>query len=667
MGLLTDIIEQHVEQKHKDEEQRRSALRQFYYDRIHDDNTDPNVREQLSTDYLKLLSPEAKKSAQKGFGLIGKLKQAFGKGPQPQTPQQPAQGPALAPQPRYPGQPAPQPQPTPADRFKAGPPGLEAPAQQPPQFFKNYGVAALSQAKTAEQQKADIDLKERIAEYAAQSEQKTKDRNRILTDIRDNPTLTDAQKQEATLKVWGVTEKPEAMKPVRVKLKDGTEMSALVSKGGDYFTLGHSPLDADSIDREVTAKPPSGQIRSVPHAVSVDDAKVQAQTGAVFKNQDGDAIELDKLPPGMGLQAMVAGDKMFWVPITPNQKDITVGNEKYAVTPYNISKTGQSGENAPVALGVSRTPTQRTSEQIAVNPVTGEITKNTLRSSSTPQTPGAAQSAPASAPAPRAAPPSSAPATPPPTSPRPAPQSGDIKGVPPGMYNTQLNRVIPVREAATQIFGDPSQPDLKPLKDFRKLADSEDSRKRLGEALRLTFNALNQATGGANVTAGAGPISVSAGGIGSVLQNYFGVPQTLADQQTKIMQGAMAKLTPEEREAYDATMSSFSTIVGLRSLTRASAAQSSVQAIEREMPVIGVNTFDSSQFADQLQRLAEVVTNGVKGIPPGMLDSKLVQRVNQLPGEMQKLKSGPAKAPASKSAPKTADDFFKAHPELAPK
>jgi hypothetical protein len=96
-GLLTNLIEQKVEKSHRDEEDRKQRLRQFYYDRIHDETTPPEVREQLSQDYFKLLSPDAKKSAQKGMGLIGKLKQAFGG----QKPQQPQQG---QPQPAQPTQ-----------------------------------------------------------------------------------------------------------------------------------------------------------------------------------------------------------------------------------------------------------------------------------------------------------------------------------------------------------------------------------------------------------------------------------------------------------------------------------------------------------------------------------------------------------------------------------
>ena len=82
-------------------------------------------------------------------------------------------------------------------------------------------------------------------------------------------------------------------------------------------------------------------------------------------------------------------------------------------------------------------------------------------------------------------------------------------------------------------------------------------------------------------------------------------------------------MSPEEKEAYDSIMSSFSTVVGLRSLTKASAAQASVSAIERELPVIGVNTFDSSSLPIRCSDWLEVVSYGVKvRIPKGMLDPR---------------------------------------------
>ncbi len=208
-----------------------------------------------------------------------------------------------------------------------------------------------------------------------------------------------------------------------------------------------------------------------------------------------------------------------------------------------------------------------------------------------------------------------------------------------------LERITPVREAATQLFGDPSQPDIKGLKDFASLADNEKSRKRLGKALKLTFDSFSKATGESGIHAGAGPVSLNAsGGVIQLIENAFGVPPKLAEQSAQIMQNALKDLTPEEREAYNATMSAFGTIVGLRSLTRASAAQSLVATIEREMPIIGVNTTNSDQFADQMTRLAEIVYNGTKGVPKAMWEQTpgLLDRIQKLPSEAKKMKKSGA-------------------------
>jgi hypothetical protein len=408
------------------------------------------------------------------------------------------------------------------------------------------------------------------------------------------------------------------------------------------------PDGSESWQRQAVKQTASGVPRVMGH-ISATDAKGQASKGKKFLDEAGNEIDVTELPEQMALTAVAKGDKSFYVPITQAQTHFSVGGRMYAVPTLEQINLGKG---SGVELGVSRTPTQSSHEQIAID-AQGNVTKNTLRSTSTPQTPGAAgRPASAQPPASGAPPPAQAqPRTPAPASSTAPKQSGDIKGIPTGMYNQSLQRVTPVREAATQIFGDPSQPELKPLISFSKLADNKESRERLGKALRLTFSQLNEATGGSHIAAGAGPISVSTGGVGTWLENYFNVPQKVAQEQVRNMQEAISGLTPEEKEAYDATMSAFGTVVGLRSLTRASAAQASVQTIEREMPVIGVNTTNSEQFLDQAQRLAEIVYNGTKGIPEGMWDPAMIQRLKGLPSEIQKMKKSKASPNGTLSAP----------------
>lgn len=416
------------------------------------------------------------------------------------------------------------------------------------------------------------------------------------------------------------------------------------------------PDGSETWAKEAAKQTASGVPRVIGH-LSSTDAKTQSNGGKKFQDEAGNDIDVSDLPEQMGLVTVTQGSKTFYVPYTQAQTHFNVGGKVYAVpTLDQINLSKGSG----VELGASRTPTSASHEQIAVDS-NGNPVKNTLRSTNTPSTPGiagrsASDSAVSNSADQRSSPQSQpkANANAPKASPSGAltPASSDIKGVPLGMYNQSLQRVTPVREAATQLFGDPQQPELKGLQSFANLADNKESRERLGKALRQTFTALDQSTGGAHIAAGAGPVSVSTGGFGVILENYFGVGPKVAEQQAKMMQDTIGSLTPEEREAYDATMSAFGTIVGLRALTKASAAQASVSTIEREMPVIGVNTTNSSQFYDQMQRLAEIVYNGTKGIPEGMWDKGMLDRLKSLPNEMQKLKKGASASPSGKlSAP----------------
>jgi hypothetical protein len=154
---------------------------------------------------------------------------------------------------------------------------------------------------------------------------------------------------------------------------------------------------------------------------------------------------------------------------------------------------------------------------------------------------------------------------------------------------------------------------------------------------------MEAANGGPNADARVGPVGLGTGGLGAWIGNQLSIPASNAGAETKMMQNAINKLTPREREAFDSIMSSYSTIVGLRSLTRASAAQSSVSAIEREMPAIGLNTFSRAQFVDQLSRLAEVTKNGFAGLPPdirGPGQASPQQLIGQINKTMAGLRGG---------------------------
>jgi hypothetical protein len=654
MGLLTDLLEKKIESKHRDEEDKKERMRSFYYDRIHDDNTDPAVREQISQDYLKLLSPDAKKQAQQGMGMLAKLKSAFTGGPkQPQQGQQPQQPSGPVPPPsnpppagmaglpdqndpnaqpatQAPGQQKPPAQPTPAAALRAG-----------PQFFKDYGLAAEARKD------------ERTGKLADDAGLKGRDKALFVAS-------------------GGTKLPPDKTTTVKAIARDGVDPDT----GKPYDGLWDHTVGPD---KETWAKRPEGGASGRPtilssDVVTLDHAQKLGQAGVKYHDAEGKEIDLSQVPQGMVLQAIHRGDKTYYVPRDVQDKVVDVNGIKYAVSPFEVQGLPQG---AGTALGLKNAPTSSTHQVMAVD-AQGNPTTNTLTSTRTPQAGGIAGRPGGAPPTPGA----QAKPVPPPNAPQPPqPKGGNITphvaqappakpmNMTPGMYNNALKRIGPIREAATQIFGDPSQPDLKGLISYGQIADKPESREKLGKALKLTLDGMDEATGGAHISASAGPISVGTGGVGSVLTNYFGVPQKVADQQNKIMEQAVAGLSPEEREAYDSTISSLSTIVGLRASTGAPATNTSIRTIERELPVIGVNTFDSKQFADKMQRLAEVVNNGAKGVPRSMLGEDMHKRIEGLPTEMQKLKGGsPAKAPKGDGkAPKTADDFFKQFPELAPK
>lgn len=668
MGLITNLIEKKIEKQHQDDEDKKERLRSFYFTRINDNNTDPQVREQLSNDYLKLLSPDAKKHAQKGFDILGKLKSAFTGGPKQQQGQQPPQGQQPA---QAPGGPTPAPQgqppvdPRPPDLRGSEPDKPQAPPQQQqpaatpaptpadavrqgPQFFKNYGVAAEARKD------------ERTSKLAEEAGLKGRDKALFVAS-------------------GGTKLPPDKTTTVKAIARDGIDQDT----GKPYDGLWDHTVGPD---KETWAKRPEGGASGRPtilssDVVTLDHAQKLGQAGVKYHDAEGKEIDLSQVPQGMVLQAIHRGDKTYYVPRDVQDKVVDVNGIKYAVSPFEVQGLPQG---AGTALGLKNAATSSTHQVMAVD-AQGNPTTNTLTSSRTPQAGGIAGRPGGAPPTPGA---QARPVPPPNSQPQPQapqqPKGGNITphvpapappakpmNMTPGMYNNALKRIGPIREAATQIFGDPSQPDLKGLISYGQIADKPESRENLGKALKLTLDSMDEATGGAHISASAGPISVGTGGVGSVLTNYFGVPQKVADQQNKIMQQAVSSLSPEEREAYDSTISSLSTIVGLRASTGAPATNTSIKTIERELPVIGVNTFDSRQFADKMQRLAEVVNNGAKGVPRSVLGEEMHKRIEGLPSEMQKLKGGgPAKAPAAKGggkAPKTADDFFKQFPELAPK
>lgn len=211
----------------------------------------------------------------------------------------------------------------------------------------------------------------------------------------------------------------------------------------------------------------------------------------------------------------------------------------------------------------------------------------------------------------------------------------------------QLNlRIIPVREAATQILGDANNPDSPALKDFADIADNPKESKALANALQLTFDHMEAK-------------EKAQGGLTELLANYGGLPQALVDSETGVMKDVVGKLSPRNQQAYDATMAAFGAMTGFRALNKSSAAKFSVQSLERELPLIGRTAFSKAEFNNKLSHIAEQVHNGMRSLPIPEDEKKYYDKFITKQGKM----SEPPAAPGAQKGPsQKALDFIRANP-----
>jgi len=386
----------------------------------------------------------------------------------------------------------------------------------------------------------------------------------------------------------------------------------------------------------------SGRTMTPSDVLTRDTVADLIKRGRKFPDEQGKNIGAEDMPDGVGLRPVIRGNRIYYE--FKNLPEVTtgVGGGLYVSSQYDRHNIGNDPNSY---LGPQRGGYEGSRDLPTVD-ADGNVTVNSYATSRTPVVtpigrtgPGATQTTPPqpnTGSAPRTTRPgqptsSTSPSTLQGNTPQVTRVGGSvIRGIPAGHYDTMLKRVTPVREAVTQFFGDPKNPDLRGLDSFSKLADNKDSQKRLGTAFQIIFNGLSQDTKGAHIDAKAGPISVGTGGIGEVLQNYFHVPQELADQRASIIRDVISKLSPEEQDYVNAAMSSFGVAVGLRSLSNASAAQASVDTIERELPLIGLTTPNGRAYDDKMSRLAEITRNGMLGVPKSMIDKELLDRINGL-------------------------------------
>lgn len=400
-------------------------------------------------------------------------------------------------------------------------------------------------------------------------------------------------------------------------------------------------------DGAIPLAPITSGVPRVIGKISASVAKNRAKIGETFLNEAGTPINVDSLTPEMELVATTLGGRTYYTPLSQNQTHFPVGGRMYAVpTLEQINMKGGAG----VELGSTQIPSTSTRQEITIG-TGGEAVPSTLTATRTPITSGipgrpspgetalpAPTTAPAPAPAQGTAPP---PVAAPVVGGVPRPQvgagaspassgggKGGIRGLPSGAYNQIIQVVRPVTEAANRIFGDPARPDAPSLAKYGDLANDPKSRSRLGRAIQLTYDQMEASGGG-----GKGDT------FWSWVKNESGFTAALAAARAKVMSGAVGILTPREVEYMDAFIASMSTIVGLRSISRASAARYSVALLEQELPAIGRGTTSSTQYYDKLEQLAGVVKAATKGTDKsGVWPAADLAYVQALPDKMAEMK-----------------------------
>lgn len=383
--------------------------------------------------------------------------------------------------------------------------------------------------------------------------------------------------------------------------------------------------------------------------LSMSQAQKMADGGSEFQDANGDPIDVTKFDHSMQLVPVIQGNRTFYVPTSQHQTHFSVGNHVIAVPALEQLNAGNESKD----LGLSRVGSSGTHEVPAVdangNPIVQELKRTT-----TPESPGVNKVSPppgVSAPSPVKTQTKTG-------SEKPASTSGDhTKSRPgfmtPGQYNKGIERVTPIREAATQVLGDPTQPEMKSLKDYAYIADDAEARDRVGKAIRLTFDGLED---------GHVPHSQ----IMQLVSMKVGLPQMLAGAKAEQLQQAIGGLKPDEQKLYNKVMSAYGAIIGLRSLTKAGSSNFSMQKIEQEAPIPGLNATNASQMYDQLANLAEIIYNGTRTLPDTIMPKDEKEYFKNQVGELLALSNGGKKGagkvsppPGAKGKqPKTADEYL---------
>ncbi len=344
-------------------------------------------------------------------------------------------------------------------------------------------------------------------------------------------------------------------------------------------------------------RPPAG--RPVPFgrgSISARDARQFASDGMEFKDQDGNPIDVSRLPESSKVTPWAYGGKIFYTVGDQVPRVVTADNQR-TVQPEEggLTPAGQ----APT-LGEARVPTVGTHQVPGMNP--GETV--TLRTTTTPVTPGAKTST------------SSQPAT---SGGRGTQELTDIRdqsrlangqlppqpaAFAPGTMLSQGKVAQPIvasmNTVAAQVFGGNGEP---PLWESAKMFDNPELATALNKA--LTLNALTI------------PGTEDDPSFTQTLATALGVTgwsqEQIRDANAQARED-LQKLGGDDALKMFARLAGFQEdLSALRAATKGSAAQGSIRTLVRAAPVYNVSS--SQNFRDQLGVTLNTAAAAMAGYP----------------------------------------------------
>jgi hypothetical protein len=138
------------------------------------------------------------------------------------------------------------------------------------------------------------------------------------------------------------------------------------------------------------------------------------------------------------------------------------------------------------------------------------------------------------------------------------------------------------------------------------------------------------------------------GGMINALENAGGLAAWKQQVQNNVVNKQLGDLNPEEREAVSSAITSLSTLVGFRALNKGSAAQFSVKALERDVPIMGYNVHTPAEYYAKLGRIAEIAKTGMDST--GGFQPKERQQLLKTENDMFKMAKDPTNQVAQKPA-----------------